>query len=246
VPNVIPRVGPDREVMTRVRIARIEVRPTPTPTPTPPPRRPLVVSHARIIAPAETHVVANTTSGISARKEIVHRAGAARPKPPVFSHAKPVWDIPVGAQGAGAGKQSGAGSLGSGGAGTGAGDSGNGGGAAAGTEPCGFVEFVNVHGSNYDPSTHGFWVDIRMNVHYPDGHAESMILDYPFYYPSEASNPWSDRNRNNENFPTTFQSPPPDKRAGEPPLVLYVMAHSAAEGFTTLKDCPSAPSKPPE
>ena len=157
-----------------------------------------------------------------------HRRGTAEAAG--FSHAKPVWDIPAGGQGASAGNRSGAGSAGNG-------ISGNG--AAGGGEPCGFVEFSDPHGSRFDSRTHGFWVDIRLSVHFPDGRAESLLLDYPWYYASEASNPWSDQNLNDPNFPTTFQSPPPDKLANEPPLVRYVIAHTGPGGYTLLKDCPA-------
>ena len=116
---------------------------------------------------------------------------------------------------------------------------------ASETRPCGFVTFSDPHGSQYDPRTHGFWVDIRMSVHFADGSSQSMILDYPWYYPSEAANPWSDRNLRDPNFPTRFQQPPPEKATGEPPLVQYVMAHSTADGLTLLRDCP-APSRAPD
>ncbi len=149
--------------------------------------------------------------------------------------------MPIGAQGAGAGARVAAGSLGSGGAsGSGAG-SGNGGGAAAGSAPCGFVDFSDPNGSRFDPKTGGFWVDIRMSVHFPDGQSDSVTLDYPWYYPNESANPWSDRNLSDPNFPTTFQWPPPGKRAGEPPLVQYVIAHTFADGRTLLKPCAAAP-----
>lgn len=80
-----------------------------------------------------------------------------------------------------------------------------------------------------------------MSVRFADGTAQSMILDYSWYYPSEDANPWSDRNLRDPDFPTRFQQPPPGKAAGEPPLVQYVMAHSTADGLTLLRDCP-APS----
>jgi hypothetical protein len=226
-----------REVVTRVASARIEIRPTPTPRPPPTPAPQRVVARVRVIAPSETRTVARTVTGHSARKEIVRRAGAARPRPLAIAHTKPVWDIPTGGQGAGAGTVAGAGSLGNGGSGTGAGANGNGNGAAAGNEPCGFVTFSDPHGSHYDAATGGFWVDIRLTVRYPDGHSESTVLDYSFYYPDEASNPWSDRNLGKP-FPTTFQFPPPEKRANELPLVQYVMAHTSSDGYTLLKDCP--------
>ncbi|MBV8435214.1 MAG: hypothetical protein JO029_13115 [Candidatus Eremiobacteraeota bacterium] len=233
--GLIPHASPEPErleIVSHVDLARISRRPLPTPTPPPPPS-PHLVSHARTIAPVETHVIARTTTGLSSRKEIVHRVAASRPKPPPVSHSKPVWDLPAGGQGAGAGNASGAGSLGTGGTGTGAGNAGTGSGASAGNEPCGFVTFMNPHGARFDPQTRGFWVDVQMSVHFPDGHSESLLLDYPWYYPSSAANPFE-----NESVPMLFQWPPEDKRAAEPSLVQYVMSHSAAPGITLLKDCP--------
>ena len=245
IPASLSRRPSPREVVTHVTIARIALRSRHTPTPPPPPVPERAISHTRIIAATRTRAVPNTTTGSAAHKETIHRAGAARPKPPHFSFTKPIWDIPVGAQGAGAGSRSGTGSLGSGGNGTGAGSGGNGSGAAAGNEPCGFVEFSDPHGSQFDPRTRGFWVDIRMTVHFPDGRADSTILDYPWYYPNEAANPWSGQNLSNPNFVTTFQPPPPDKRPAEPPIVRYVIAHSTPDGRTLLQDCPSPQSSPP-
>jgi hypothetical protein len=156
------------------------------------------------------------------------------------SSSRPVWDLA-------AGRTSGAVAAGSGtvaGAGTGAGNQGSGTGAASGTMPCGFVTFSDPHGSQFDSRTRGFWVDIRMSVHLADGSSQSMILDYPWYYPSEAANPWSDRNVRDPNFPTRFQPPPTDKIAEEPQLVKYVIEHSTPEGVTLLNDCPAAPATP--
>jgi hypothetical protein len=115
---------------------------------------------------------------------------------------------------------------------------GDGVGAATGEEPCGFVTFSDPHGSQYDPQTRGFWVDIRMSVHFADGSRQSLILDYPWYYPSEVANPWSDQNLKDPNFPMRFQAPPAGRIENEPPLVQYVISHSTAEGLTLLKDCP--------
>jgi hypothetical protein len=232
IPSGSPPPAP-REIVSHIRILHVAMHPptpTPSPKPVPTPRR--IVSRARTIAPPETKRVARAT-GASAHREPVRRAGAPRPKPPKVVNSKPVWDIPVGGQGAGAGKASGAGSLGSGGAGTGAGAEGSGSGAAAATEPCGFVTFMDPHGAQYDRQTHGFWVDVQMSVHFPDGHSQTMLLDYPWYYPSANANPFE-----NQNAPMLFQWPPPALRAGEPPLVQYVMQHSAPPGITLLKDCP--------
>ncbi len=232
---------PARESITTAQLVRIErVLPTPAPRPPRPPRR--VVTHARVIATIEPRAIVRAPAGVSARREIVKRAGAARPAPPKLVQTKPVWDVPTGAAGAGAGAASGAGSVGAGGNGTGAGTNGAGTGAAGGTEPCGYVEFADVHGSQYDARTGGFWVDISMTVRFPDGHAESTVLDYPFYYPSEAANPWSSANLKNPSYAAIeFQMPPPAKRDAEPALVQYVMAHTTAEGYTKLKPCPASP-----
>jgi hypothetical protein len=130
------------------------------------------------------------------------------------------------------------------GASNGSGSQGTGNGATSRDEPCGFVTFSDPHGSQYDPRTHGFWVDIRMSVHFADGTAQSMILDYPWYYTSEAANPWSDQNVKDPSFPTRFQPPPAGKIASEPPLVQYVVAHSTEDGLTLLRDCPQPSATP--
>ncbi len=129
--------------------------------------------------------------------------------------------------------------------GTGAGGESPANGAASGEQPCGFVTFSDPHGSHFDAQTRGFWVDIRMSVHFADGSSQSVILDYPWYYASEAANPWSDANLRDPSFPTRFQTPPPSKVGGEPPLVQYVVAHSTPDGMTLLRDCPAqaAPSR---
>ena len=237
--GVVPRSAAESaapEVVTRVEIARIERRALPTPTPSPPPApMPRIVSHARVIAPVESHLVANTVTGKSARKETVAREAANRPKPPPM-HVKPIWDLPVpiGGQGAGAGNKSDAGSLGNGGTGSGAGNSGTGGGAAAGNEPCGFVDFQRLREED-DPATHRVWESVSIIVHFPDHHIEAQPLDYPFYYPNKSLDPFAQPEGSGLML---FQWPPADKRASEPALVQYVMQHSAPPGITTLKDCP--------
>ncbi len=129
------------------------------------------------------------------------------------------------------------------GSGNASGTQGTGSGAATGSEPCGFVEFSDPHGSAFDPRTRGFYVDIRMQVHFADGTSQSLVLDYPWYYASEGANPWSDENLRDPHFPTRFQPPPQSKLGNEPELVRYVMQHSTAEGLTLLRDCPNpAPS----
>ena len=102
----------------------------------------------------------------------------------------------------------------------------------ASDEPCGFVEFSDPHGSRFDRRTGGFYVDIRMSVHFADGSRQSLILDYPWYYASENANPWSAHNVRDSNFPTRFQPPPSEKRAAEPQLLQYVAQHSTSDGMT--------------
>jgi len=77
-----------------------------------------------------------------------------------------------------------------------------------------------------------------MSVHFADGSSHSVMLDYPWYYASEAANPWSDQNLKDPSFPTRFQPPPADKASSEPPLVQYVVTHSTRDGMTMLADCP--------
>ena len=226
-----------KETVEHVEIARIERRPPATPTPRPPVHVRHVINPSHVIAPVQVKAIAQTTNGKSAHRERIKRAGAARPKPPRVSHAKPIWDLPTGAQGAGAGRVAGAGSFGNGGNGTGAGTSGNGSG-AAGDEPCGFVDFAATPEDmkRYpDGSTSSV---VKMTVHYADHSSESITLDYPWHYPNEKSNPFSPRNMDNPDMPATFQSPPPDKLPSEPQLVQYVVQHSSPQGLTTLKDCP--------
>lgn len=76
-------------------------------------------------------------------------------------------------------------------------------------------------------------------MHFADGSSQSLVLDYPWYYPSEAANPWSGQNLRDPNFPTRFQPPPAGKLGNEPELVRYVIDHSTSDGMTLLRDCPS-------
>jgi len=231
VPRDLWRPTPSRETVTRAQILRVSVRPVAVPTPRP----------ARTVEPTHPVVAAAVSPPrrAAAGKKLraaspVRRPPWHPPEPVAASNGLPVWDVGRGANAralvASAGTEAGAGGPAS--------AAGNAESAASDNRPCGFVTFSDPHGSQYDPRTHGFWVDIRMAVRFADGATRSMILDYPWYYPSEAANPWSDANLRDPNFPTRFQQPPPGKAAGEPPLVQYVMAHSTADGLTLLRDCP--------
>ena len=228
-------------------IARIERRPTPRPTPRPVPS-PKVIATPR--------VVVHFKPAPAAPKATIDKRGAAKSIAHTIYHAPHIEHIAVpkiaragpgvtrAGTGTGAGGTSHGVGTGAGGQGTGTGAGGRGtgsGGYAAANEPCGYVEFIPHAEPDYDKSSGAFRETIRMTVHYPDGHVDSTNLDWKWYYPSEAADPWSAQNLKNPNFPTTFQRPPPDKTASEPPVVQYVMQHSTADGYTLLKECPPPP-----
>ncbi|MDE2573425.1 MAG: hypothetical protein KGM44_13000 [bacterium] len=227
-----------KEVVTVVRVVTIERRPIPTPRPPKP--TPLAVHPRRIATIAPAHVAVATPGSAAPRRRVTRKAQAP-PRVHTQHHSRlnPVA-IVMGGQGAGAALAGPpVGGAGPGGEGTGQGTSGTGSGAAAADEPCGYVEFVDINGiSEYDKSTGGFFVRIRMIVHFPDHHSDDVNLDYPWYYPNEAANPWSAQNVKNLGAGVTFQWPPAPKAAKEPPLVRYVMQYTTPSGYTKLKGCP--------
>jgi hypothetical protein len=224
------------ETLTIAKITRIEHRATPTPRPSPTPR-PIV--HTKIIAP--THVTPHIVNpGNPSQHQHVKRIASARPLVHTRFHSKPApIHVPVGGHGAGTSKTAKAltGGVGPGGTGTGESGSGTGtGGAPPAHEPCGFVEFApNEAQARVDQPTGRVWEYVSIIVHFPDGSEMSLPLDYPFYYPTQAQDPFLP---GHQNIPATFQFPPADKRSDEPSLVQYVMSHTTTEGFTTLHDCP--------
>jgi hypothetical protein len=236
VPRDLIAGPPSHELIAAARVTRISVKPTATPTPRPPApdrvkqRRTVVATRFRPVPSSEQR---------PGRRRATDRSASVAFRPTEFARSKPLWDTNAGAA---SGSSTPAQLGGQGGNGSGAAGSGND--ATTGEPPCGFVEFSDPHGSRYDRQTGGFYVDIRMSVHFADGSSQSLILDYPWYYASEAANPWSARNLKDPNFPTRFQPPPVPKLVGEPPLVRYVIAHSTADGLTLLKDCPGPAPTP--
>lgn len=225
IPPSAPQTPP-REIVSSARLLHVTLHAfaSPTPKPTPKPTvTPSPVPSPQIRMPVP---VARTATYASARAAVPHRAVRRTAK-----NARPIWETGAPAGGA---IVAAAGQSADAEAGTAPQGSAR---AAEGQQPCGFVTFSDPHGSHFDPQTRGFWVDIRMSVHFADGSSQSMMLDYPWYYPNEAANPWSDANLRDPNFPTRFQAPPPEKASGEPPLVQYVVAHSTSDGITLLKDC---------
>ena len=209
-----------------MQVARIVPTPQPTPSPAP-------------IAPNASQAVHSLTpnrSGASAARRKLHEAGGASVLPPPI--ATPVAPAPLpssAGQSAGAGTHHGSGSLGAGGTGSGAASAGSGSGANAGVTPCGYVNIIALQRKRV-----GGYVRVRVeiSVRLSDGSAQIAHLDYPFLYPDDRGDPFSPEHRNDPNYPVTFQTPPPELRATEPPLVQYVIAHSTPEGFTVLKPCP--------
>ncbi len=162
---------------------------------------------------------------------------ASRPEPRTLAHSKPEWDVPMGAQGSGAGVAAASGSAGKAGSGSGAGLQGEGSGGGSSAPPCGAVYFQPV--SNPAPryvAATGFYVfdSIKMSVHMPDGSVQEAVLDWPWRYRTEDADPFT-----HPDAPMIFQLPPAAVRSSEPPLVQYVIAHTAPNGTTVLQDCPT-------
>lgn len=245
-----PASGKNPERIQVAYVARIERRPSPTP-------KPVIHVSPRVISTPHYVVSRVENPAPAAPKRAALKAGAAKSIAHTIHHAPRIEHIALpriarggpglgrrgGATGAG-GTSRGTG-TGAGGQGTGTGSGGRGNGSgtyAAADEPCGYVEFVPNAEPIYDNHTGAFRETIRMTVHFPDGHADSMRLDWLFYYPNEAADPWSAQNlRLHPDAPIPFQAPPSDKAANEPPLVQYVVQHSTPNGLTLLKDCPPAP-----
>lgn len=221
-----------------LKLTRIEhrVKPTPKPTPHPTPKpTPQPIVHAKTIA--ETHVRPHVVNpGAPSERQRIHRVASARPLVRTKYHSKPVEHVPMGGHGAGASTTAKAetGSVGTGGSGTGQSGNGQGtGGAPAAHEPCGYVDFAPSGKQTTDPATGRVWEYITLIVHFPDGSEQSLDLDYPFYYPNDAQDPFT-----HQDVPATFQFPPPGQAGSEPALVQYVMQHTSPQGYTTLRDCP--------
>lgn len=206
---------PSERVAAHVTILREQRRGVATPTPRP------------IRTPVPATRVATTQ-----RKAALVAPGASHRSVKISPHHalpithvtsdKPVWDVAGGQTGNGPG--------------TGVSGSGQGGDQAA-QQPCGDVDFDSAPVFATDPQT-GLYVydNIKMSVHFPDGSVQSIRLDWPWHYKNPAMDPFK-----NADAPLWLQFPPKAMRAGEPPLVQYVMAHTTPEGSTELGECPGTP-----
>jgi hypothetical protein len=228
---LIPRQSaieaPQEAIVARVTLARITRTPSPrpSPTPTPPPREVI----AKTVVPA----------GVHAHVERIKQVGARRPTPPKVIYATPDASLPSGGEAPGAQNGSGAGSVSTtNGAGNGTGDAGgaNGSGAA----PCGAVDFESIGEAKYNADSGYYERKITATVYYADGSSERIALDWPWRYKSESDDPFS-----SDSAYVVFQFPPADQRASEPAPIQYIIAHTRANGTTTLTDkCPNIPPPP--
>lgn len=237
IPPLLPRPEPEKETVQHVAIVQVRIAPTPTPTPRPSPSPPPLVSLAHNNAQPTIAPPVPQPEGKAAHKEAIKREAAARPKPPPSVHATPIWQtVPTGGQGAGAGSKSGAGSLGNGTSGNGTGVTGSGTGGGGG--PCGAVDFVAKGDAAYDPQSGQYTRDnVKAIVHYADGSARTVDLDWTWHFRSESADPFK-----NPDAPMYFQFPPAGQRGDEPPVVQYIMRYSSAKGKTLLNEaCPNIP-----
>lgn len=220
------------EKLSIAKVVRIIHRATPKPKPTPKP-----IVHAKVIA--QTHVQPRVVNpGAPSQHQRVHRVASARPMVHTKFHSKPTVHVPTGGHGMGTSRSAKAvtGGVGPGGNGTGESGQGQGtGGAPAAHEPCGYVDFAPNDNPTTDPRTGRVWEYVTIIVHFPDGTTQSVPLDYPFFYQSQAADPFQP---GNGSVPATFQFPTADKAPNEPPLVQYVIQHTSADGYTKLHPCP--------
>ena len=190
--------------------------------------------HAHVVAPTSVQTTV-VNPGRPSENQHIRRVAAARLMVPTKYHkAMALVHIPTGGQGAGTSTSKAlTGGVGTGGTGTGESGTGTGtGGAPAAHEPCGYVDFIPYDQPTIDGGTGRIWEHISMTVRFPDGTAQSVDFDYPWYYASSTVDPFRINTKT-----ALFQFPPSGQ--SEPALVQYVMDHTAPGGRTRLKDCPS-------
>ena len=104
--------------------------------------------------------------------------------------------------------------------------------------PCGYVDFIPAGRSRWADGT--AYERIKAIVTFADGHRESAEFPYLWVYPNgEQTDPWSDTSLKRPDFQVTLQRPPAGADASTySPLIKYVLDHSTADGYTTLRSCP--------
>jgi hypothetical protein len=111
--------------------------------------------------------------------------------------------------------------------------------------PCGFVDFRPVGPPRYEAGI--AYERIRATLHFQDGHTESAAFPYYWVYPNaEQTDPWSATNLKRVDLSVTLQFPPAlfDRSTLEP-VLAFLIAHTDALGYTTLKDCRAVPTPGP-
>jgi len=224
-------------------------RPTPKPTPTPaatqPPTPPPRVTPPPHATAAPVQQVAGRAKGRPAK----HRGGGAHRaivKTKTGRYVNPL------AAGSGTGTSTGAGSgnapgAGGGLGGNGSGTVGNGNGTVNANTPCGSVVFTPRDAPRYNNGT--AFETVIATVTYPDGHTEQERFPYPWVYPNgEVNDPWSSTNLRKADEMARAGGPDPEVPAqlpppgtdtsGYPTVIQYILTHTDAGGFTSLRPCP--------
>ncbi len=151
-----------------------------------------------------------------------------------------------GGSGTGAGAGTGNGGLAGRGSGSASSGNGNGGNQNA---ACADVE-LDPSGLGHGPNG-SVLQSVVANVTLTDGTTMTGEFPYPFVYPSDRKNPFAHDDQLAPNGGIPVQLPPPGTDlADAPPAVQFVIAHTDADGYTTLRSCSgnatpgAAPSAP--
>ncbi len=250
-----PRAAAEPKSTVIAEVLRAYKRPRPTPVPTPPPTpKPTPTPKPRVVP---SPVLTATPQAIVAARKPAPRAaqhrttslghGSAPRRAPRVVHRRPVTAPESGtsvgtgttgtgaaagtAPGNGAGGLDGPGGAGSGGPGTGSGG-------APADIPCGFVELHPIKEARFDRRGHAI-ESVAAVVHYPDKHTASAAFPYEFTYPNDRSDPFAIVNEDRSDLPALVQPPPPGTDMTDAnPVIVYILNHTDAKGFTTLVDCP--------
>jgi hypothetical protein len=104
-------------------------------------------------------------------------------------------------------------------------------------EPCGYVSFIPAGAPRMTNGT--AYERVKAIVRFSDSHTETAEFPYPWVYPNgEQTDPWSDTNLRKPDFATPMQLPPAGTDVKTfAPVLQYVVAHTTANGYTTLRPC---------
>jgi hypothetical protein len=212
----------EQKPATTVVLERAPPTPRPTPRPTPPPPPVPHVTLAPIPQRAAPRAVSRSGGGHA----------APRPHPQVITPS-----VVVAGSGGGAGTGAGSGEAAGTAGGSGNGTGGTGSGSVNVDAPCGDVDLVPFLAPDHRGSL--TYEHVNATVTFPDGHKEDANFPYTFVYADPGSDPWSQQNLPNPNFPTHVQQPPPGTDTTRyPDVIRYVLSHTRSDGTTVLQECP--------